>query len=1583
MLVYEAENYKKKAEQKKVYEKMKSLCSNLTFQTINSVFDPMLPFWKRREGKHRIISRLINVKGFQVFCLLDVFERKQKEYGDFLWDIKQGRKTTVEAFLNRESIEDWLDAELERLGNKTDEDRSPLPAKYDAWFIPPNWSNDISMDDLVYYDSDAWVSAFKREDINRHWKEYHHILEKIDSAAKELTRKNIGKCIHLVRSGRYSVLYADMLLENESRTHLVRFLISPFIGEPNEREISNAISEIKMEEIKATRCDEQGGTFVTVSEVYAKRCYPYYILCDEDLWHDIQTDQTANLALSSEEDELLSNVSTIDGPNSSLPLFINGRAGSGKSTMLFYLFADYCYRKLSGELDGSPLFLTCNGRLLDVARKSVHKILTTHHRKNLNVPEQSIEPYFHTFQPFLLSLLDESERERFPEEKKIDFGRFRRLYLGIDLAPSEKPYALRMPQAKRWSPELCWYVIRTFIKGYSVYDYMDHEDYDNDLFSEDRTVDSETFKEVHGTIWNNWYSNLMKEHGMWDDQDLVRAVIHRGLPRGNFAVFCDESQDFTRIELRLIIWLSELMYYDFSTRSDRLTFPFVFAGDPLQTLNPTGFRWESLKSMFHTEVSAIIGPERSGQIRSNYRELNMNYRSTPEIVEFCNLVQLWRHNIFDIRSIEPQKAWQRGRFTDPSKFIIGRNIHEDGISRIATTGTIIIVPCDEGQELEFVRNDEMLSKIFKIKDGDRFSQTYNILSPTEAKGLEFERVIIYNFGHNCPPDVWDANSLEDSSRIKHEFFFNKLYVAVSRAKEGLFIIDTEKGNDILWHKASTASAIQGHVEAAKYPDKWKFNFQLTDVGTVKEMETSQEDRKSIAKEFMEKGIGLENPDHLKRAQQYFLSIGDEKSAKRCSAYSSKFSRNFFDAGQSFESLANYEEAQKCYWQGTEWIPLNRLFEQGRAKLDEYQKAVAAFMIQKRDSVATMQGFIGFLYEYCSTPRPGMNSQQWRSVFAEMIERMNLLKQDSLSTKEWREQGDNLKMVAENGYGGSNVKSLIAKCYYLGENYRDAIRIWDESGEKLSREYYISQAKSTDFPVSLEWYERAGEYPLILRQWEESGRRQNLLNQKNVGPVITALEKVGRIEEAHRLAIQYDLIGRVRSLYQTLVKDSGSLELIREYIEYMSRNGHWRELLLNFEQDVTTYIKKGNTEDRIRLQIVRDYAHSKADYTDETIDKVVDSVEPEMRSEKRRQMIETSELLEKFIDKALQYKEWNNIIRIDEVGAAWERTGRIIKTVQFYEKFFNFRNKEIKELARKRWLKTKFRQSERKGNEITDREIKRRKDEWNMPGADIESLSEFPELKTRIKKEEEPLVFTATDLLKANTNMSEIEAVLLVKLKDAAKEVTLINNWEKNFSFEHGLFFEDRLEEYEMAAKIYELFFDDTHEPDREFAQNHWILCMQKISDRFKSEKRHQKSKSILNLIEKQKQEWKPKTEVPVSEKLPVTPGHWVSLKLPVGCTMEVISETSSRYRVASYEVVVNSKSDIIKIENMDTSDVVKIDFRKSDVRGEGDFEPSKSKDGKQTFSWDRVVAGVVSFEPKPSLELVLGRSDMLMNLTKL
>src|SRR5581483_8320520 len=389
----------------------------------------------------------------------------------------------------------------------------------------------------------------------------------------------------------------------------------------------------------------------------SRRAYPAYMLADDDTWVEIEKEPVANMALSPEESEVLLSARQAEG---AFPLFVNGRAGSGKSTILQYLFADLLYYYLgapAAQVMAPPVYLTANGELLRVARSFIERILRNEaafrERGHTNLVEDNreiLDEAFREFQPHMLSMVDTKTRvERFALTRRIDYSQFRKLWsdwFGMDRVAN-----------RDFGPDISWHVIRSYIKGMLSETLMDPDDYVQ-LPENQVTVTKDTFQTVFERVWEGRYSKIAEARGLWDDQDLARYILENDLAKPiHPAVLCDEAQDFTRIELELLLRLNL-----FSDRAvpphDLSRVPFAFAGDQFQTLNPTGFRWDAIKTSFVEKFIHALDPSgRSGRTELNYRELHYNYRSTPPIVRFSNGVQALRAALFQMPELRPQTPW--------------------------------------------------------------------------------------------------------------------------------------------------------------------------------------------------------------------------------------------------------------------------------------------------------------------------------------------------------------------------------------------------------------------------------------------------------------------------------------------------------------------------------------------------------------------------------------------------------------------------------------------------------------------------------------------------------------------------------------------------------------------------------------------------------------------------------------------------------------------------------------------------------------------------------------------------------------
>src|SRR4028119_1575445 len=723
MYVYRTCQFNDKAERYGIQARIDDLCAELETQRIDEVqarFERVYPYLKRRILNRRLVARILRVDDEQLLCLLDIFKRGNNDYEQFLESPVEYGRTYLEPQLDKQRLRSWL--AIAKTQQSQVQQLPELPPQLRPWLEPPGWEMETLTEDWVIYESEEWVTRFKKREIQNAWETYYQIVSGIRSETAKSEEFPDFASVKLCSLNNHYVLYSQPKTA-DPKIGGVLFLLAPFDHKPSGAEITEVGKRTALFDGSETTNILARQLNLHDLTPFARRSYPAYLLADEESWLAIERGKEANLALSAEEEQILKSVSISSPGNGSLPLFINGRAGSGKSTMLLYLFADYCYRKYYDKqgrrrvepIPGEPLFLTYNERLLEVAREGVTMLLSSHHRfvaeRSQGEDGNRIDRFFQPFQKFLFNLLPPQERSRFDPEKYISFHRFKQLYQGKSPSEALAKVVLHLPQSRRYSPETCWHVIRSFIKGYGLEEPMTPEDYHEEVPRRERTITLEKFQGIYDTIWERWYKRITKEQGYWDDQDVIAKVLQLKCYRADYtAIFCDEAQDFTRLELQLIMRLSMFSQYHLGYQPIP-SLPFAFAGDPFQTLNPTGFHWSSVQAVFDAEVLTALDPAEQLKLVINFQELAFNYRSSPAIVQVTNLIQLWRHVLFDIHELQPQIAWQQGNFPQPQKFILNQNIDKEAL-RAYIKDTIIIVPCEEGEEAAYAKGDEVLSESF-------------------------------------------------------------------------------------------------------------------------------------------------------------------------------------------------------------------------------------------------------------------------------------------------------------------------------------------------------------------------------------------------------------------------------------------------------------------------------------------------------------------------------------------------------------------------------------------------------------------------------------------------------------------------------------------------------------------------------------------------------------------------------------------------------------------------------------------------------------------------------------------------------
>lgn len=268
------------------------------------------------------------------------------------------------------------------------------------------------------------------------------------------------------------------------------------------------------------------------------------------------------------------------------------------------------------------------------------------------------------------------------------------------------------------------------------------------------------------------YRQWMNDEGWYDLNMTAHAYLQLVQPAYDFVVV-DEVQDLTNIQVHLIL------------HSLRRADQFILCGDANQIVHPNFFSWANVKTMFYER--------RIGGHSEILRILNSNFRNSPQVTDIANRLLLIKNSRF-------------GSIDRESNYLV----------RCASQNTGAV---------EFLSDDEKIRRDLNAKtarstrfavivlreedkpDARRLFQTPLLFSIQEAKGLEYENIILLGFVSACRKEFNEisegvagddlerdlayarARDKTDKSLEAFKFFINALYVGITRAVRTLYWIE--------------------------------------------------------------------------------------------------------------------------------------------------------------------------------------------------------------------------------------------------------------------------------------------------------------------------------------------------------------------------------------------------------------------------------------------------------------------------------------------------------------------------------------------------------------------------------------------------------------------------------------------------------------------------------------------------------------------------------------------------------------------------------------------------------------------------
>ncbi|MFA5663313.1 UvrD-helicase domain-containing protein [Castellaniella sp.] len=276
------------------------------------------------------------------------------------------------------------------------------------------------------------------------------------------------------------------------------------------------------------------------------------------------------------------------------------------------------------------------------------------------------------------------------------------------------------------------------------------------------------------------YRAWLQQAGLFDLNLIAWEWLARVTPRYDFVVI-DEVQDMTPVQLALIL--------------KTLTKPgqFLLCGDSNQIVHPNFFSWSQVKNLFWRD------PELAS--RQTLNVLNANFRNGHEATRVANQLLKLKQQRF-------------GSIDRESNYLV------DAVGGAPGTVHLMTDQPSVKKDLDRQISQSTQFAVLVMRDEDkaqarRHFRTPLLFSVREAKGLEYDNIILYRFvsdhrqefsevAHGIAPSDLEADTLDyrrardktDKSLQIYKFYVNALYVALTRALRNLYVIESDPGHPL-------------------------------------------------------------------------------------------------------------------------------------------------------------------------------------------------------------------------------------------------------------------------------------------------------------------------------------------------------------------------------------------------------------------------------------------------------------------------------------------------------------------------------------------------------------------------------------------------------------------------------------------------------------------------------------------------------------------------------------------------------------------------------------------------------------------
>ncbi len=284
------------------------------------------------------------------------------------------------------------------------------------------------------------------------------------------------------------------------------------------------------------------------------------------------------------------------------------------------------------------------------------------------------------------------------------------------------------------------------------------------------------------------YRTWLTENRLYD-LNLVAHAYLQAWPNAEAArydfIVIDEVQDITNVQLALVL------------KTLKKPGQFLLCGDANQIVHPNFFSWSQIKSLFwHTAHAVAANPA-----QQQLSVLSSNFRNGLEATRVANQLLKIKQRRF-------------GSIDRESNFLV------QAVGGEAGQVTLMADKDAAKRELDQKIRQSTRFAVLVMRDEDKQEAKKHFATPLlfsihEAKGLEYENIVLYRFVSNhraefgeivdgvskadLTHDTLDykrAKDKSDKSLEIYKFFVNALYVALTRAIKNLVLIESDTAHPL-------------------------------------------------------------------------------------------------------------------------------------------------------------------------------------------------------------------------------------------------------------------------------------------------------------------------------------------------------------------------------------------------------------------------------------------------------------------------------------------------------------------------------------------------------------------------------------------------------------------------------------------------------------------------------------------------------------------------------------------------------------------------------------------------------------------